>query len=564
MGEVSAEQRRDVLWLLLLSLAVRLGSAALIRRPGTMDAAYYAAGAVRLAEGGGLSEPFIWNYLDDPSGIPHPGFLYWMPMPSLLAALGAVLWPGSFFALQLPGALLGALLPPLTVLLARRLVGRRLLAWLAGLVMLFSGFFFPFWTLPETFAPYALFGSLAVVVMGWADGPPGRAGRPGPLLRALCGGALAGLAHLTRADGVLVLAVVLLGSLLHAFDARAGRDVAPGAGRRRLLRCAGGLLRCAGGLRRCARNDGVGWALAGWGAALGGYLLVMGPWFARNVALVGAPLSPAGGKTLWLRSYDDLYCAGCELSLRSYLAWGWEGILRSKLWALHINLQRFLAEDCLVFLLPLVLVGFYRLRRERTVMLTAVYLAAAFAVHTFAFTFPGPRGGFFHASAAALPVLFAAAAEGLDASVAWLGRYRRWNRQQARCVFSAAAVLGAVALSGYAAWGRWRAWWNADEPYVQLGGWLAQRGEGGVPVMVANPPAFWYYTRLPAIAVPNNGPEETVAVARRYGARYVILDANRPQPLAALYAGEEAHPALRLRETGVEGLRVYALSTEER
>ncbi|MBE9509190.1 MAG: hypothetical protein IMY86_14220, partial [Chloroflexi bacterium] len=62
--------RRDLLWLLFLALAVRLAVAALIRRPGYMDTAYYAAGAVRLAQGGGLSEPFLWNYLDDPAGLP--------------------------------------------------------------------------------------------------------------------------------------------------------------------------------------------------------------------------------------------------------------------------------------------------------------------------------------------------------------------------------------------------------------------------------------------------------------------------------------------------------------
>ena len=41
--------RRDLLGLFLLSLVVRLAVAALISRPGYMDAAYYAAGAVRLA-----------------------------------------------------------------------------------------------------------------------------------------------------------------------------------------------------------------------------------------------------------------------------------------------------------------------------------------------------------------------------------------------------------------------------------------------------------------------------------------------------------------------------------
>jgi len=120
---------RYLLGLFLLSLAVRLGVALLIRRPGYMDAAYYAAGAVRLAQSGGLSEPFIWNYLDDPTGIPHPGFLYWMPFPSLLAAPLAALFPDSFFTLQLPFALLSALLPLVAFGLAWSLDGGARPGW---------------------------------------------------------------------------------------------------------------------------------------------------------------------------------------------------------------------------------------------------------------------------------------------------------------------------------------------------------------------------------------------------------------------------------------------------
>ena len=161
-----SRERRDLLLLFLLSLVVRLATAAFISRAGYMDPAYYAAGAVNLATGGGLDEPYIWNYLGEPEGIPQPGFLYWMPLPSLLAAPFAALFPGSFFALQIPFAFLSALLPLVGYGVARQAVGSRRSAWAAGLITLFSGFFFPHWTLPETFAPFALFGSLALWLAG--------------------------------------------------------------------------------------------------------------------------------------------------------------------------------------------------------------------------------------------------------------------------------------------------------------------------------------------------------------------------------------------------------------
>lgn len=502
--------RRDLAWLFLLSLAVRLAMAALISRPGYMDVAYYAAGAIRLARGGGLTEPFIWNYLSDPAGIPHPGFLYWMPLPSLLAAPFTALFPGSFFALQIPFVLFSALLPLIAYTLACEATGRRRAAWLAGLFAIFSGFFFPYWTLPETFAPFALFGSLALWLAGNGKRETGSwkmdAGR------WLLVGVLVGLAHLTRPDGILLLFVVTLALLTPPQPRTTHR--AP-----------------------C-------FIICHLPLVVLGYLLVTAPWFARNLSLIGAPLSPAGTRTLWLRTYDDLFCYRCDLSLHSYLAWGWGNILRSKLWALGVNLERFLAEDCLVFLFPFVLVGLYRLRRCSPFALSLIYLLLIYFLHSLAFTFPGPRGGFFHASAAALPALFAAGAEGLEAAVTWAGRRRRWNLGQAQTVFATAAVVAAVALSAYAAVGKLPTWRDADEVYLEVGRWLARQGAEETTVMVANPPGFWYYTRRPAVVVPNGDVRDLLEAAERYHVEYLLLDRNCPVSLAALYAGEESHTRL--------------------
>ena len=504
------DRLRDRILVLVLALAVRLAMALLLTRPGYMDAAYYAAGAVRLAQGGGLSEPFLWHYLDDPAGVPHPGFLYWMPLPALLAGPFAALWPNSYLALQVPFVLLSALLPLVAYDLAWETTGRRRLAWLAGLLALFSGFFFPYWTIPETFAPFALVGSLALwLAGGWRPGartPLSGAGR------WLLVGLLAGLAHLTRADGVLLLPVVVLASLISV----PGRDA-----------------------QRATRDGQRASRLAVFHAScvLFGYLLVMAPWFLRNLSAIGAPLSPAGAKTLWLRTYDDLFCYGCDLSLRSYLGWGWPDILHSKLWAAGVNATRFLAEDCLIFLLPFVVVGLYRLRRHTPFCLSLFYLLLVYLAHSVAFTFPGPRGGFFHASTPALPFLFVSGGEGVEAAVRWAARRRRWDVRQARAVFTVAAVVVAVALSAYVMVQKLPVWRVADAAYLEVGDWLARRGAGDARVMVGNPPAFWYHTGCPAVVVPNGDVDTLLAVADRYGIDYVVLDRNRPEDLAELYAG---------------------------
>ena len=499
-----SRERRDLLVLFLLSLVVRLATAAFVSRAGYMDPAYYAAGAVNLAEGGGLNEPYIWNYLGEPESIPQPGFLYWMPLPSLLAAPFAALFPGSFFALQIPFAFLSALLPLVSYVVARQVIDSRWSAWAAGLITLFSGFFFPYWTLPETFAPVALFGSLALWLAG---GKRQDAGGEGWLVSCLVG-LLVGLAHLTRADGVLLLPVVALAPLLSGW--LRDTDHAP---------------RIRPHVLRITLRHSLLVAL--------GYLFVMGPWFIRNIAAVGSPLASGGTKTLWLTNYDDLYCYGCELSPQSYLAWGWGNILHSKLSAMGVNLQRFLGENCLVFLLPLSTIGFYRLRRKPAFSISLVYLGLVYLAHSLAFTYPGVRGGFFHASSAILPFLFAAAVDGLEAAVKWVGQRRRWKVRQATMVFTIAAVVAAVGLSLYVADAVLPRWRRVDRAYERVGDWMEQAGIGKEAIVMANnAPAFWYYTRHPAIAVPAyaGGVEALIAAADRYGATYVVLDRNWPLP----------------------------------
>jgi hypothetical protein len=531
--------KRHAVTLFFVALAVRLGTALLILQPGYMDAAYYAAGAVRLARGGGFSEAFIWNYLGEPAGVVHPGFLYWMPLASLLAAPFAALWPDSFLALQAPFAILSAALPLVAYGLTWRTTGRTGLAWTAGLITVFTGFFFPYWTLPETFTPFALTGSLALWLAGVRDAPAGSGWAR--LGRWMLVGLGVGLAHLTRADGVLLLGVVALAPFM------LGRGDGPEHA-------------SAGRLRRVARGvPGSLWPVASRLLALiVGYVLVMAPWFARNTAVTGVPLPPATLKTAWLTDYDDLFCYACDLSPSSYLSWGWSNVLRSKLSALWINAQRFLAENCLVFLFPLAAVGFYRLRRLVPFQLALVYLGAIYAAHSLVFTLPGWRGGFFHASSALLPFIVSAAMTGLDAAVNWAADRRRgWRAGSARRFFAIGAVALAVILSGYVGAQKVATWRTADAVYREVDRWLTdEETTADAGVAVGNPPSFWYHTDRAAIAIPNGGVETLLGAADQYDMRYVLLEPDHTAGLADLYAGAMQHPRLRVLRTWSEGRTV--------
>jgi len=302
-----------------------------------------------------------------------------------------------------------------------------------------------------------------------------------------------------------------------------------------------------------------------WSLITLGYLLVMGPWFLRNLSVMGTPLSSAGTKTLWLTNYDDFFCYDCDLSLGTYLDWGWGNIMHSKLFALWTNFQRLLAENCLVFLLPFALVGLHRLRSHLSFTLSIVYLGLIYLAHSLAFTYPGWRGGFFHSSGALLPFLYVAGMDGLDAATRWIARRRKgWNLRQAWTVFTASSVVVAILLSIYVSLNKLPAWRNADQVYRQVGMWLEQQHvPDHTTIMVGNPPGFWYHTRKPAVVVPNGDTGDVLRVADRYGAEYLLLDRNHPAPLSALYAGDERCARLTIVKTWDQGDRravLYAVT----
>ena len=59
-------------------------------------------------EGDGLTDPYLWTYIGLPETIPTASHQYWMPLTSMLAALG--MWvmnaPGEYAAAQWPFALM--------------------------------------------------------------------------------------------------------------------------------------------------------------------------------------------------------------------------------------------------------------------------------------------------------------------------------------------------------------------------------------------------------------------------------------------------------------------------
>ncbi len=441
---------------------------------------------------------------------------FWMPLESLVAAAAMAVGGADFGVAQVPSVVCFCPMLVSTAFWLGAAIGQtRRRAWIAALLVLFSGFFTPFWTTTDTFALYGCAGAAALIGMG-----KGR--ETGSWRWFAVSGAASGLAHMTRADGVLLLAVAGL--------------VAVGPDRT---------------WQKIARA---------WATLLGTYLLVMLPWFARNVSEIGSPLPTGGTQAMWLRGYNELVSYPPDASAATFWDWGLENILRSRIEALNSNLGTFVAVETWVVLGPFVLWGLWRERRRAMVLGVALYAVALHLAMTFVFAYPGYRGGLFHSSAALLPFWAALGVSGLDEAIAWAAARRRWNTAQAQSVFGAATVVLAAAISVGVLASRLEAW-NDNGAFYE--GVVADLPPDAV-LMVNDPAALYYHTGHAGVVVPDSEPDVVPEIATRFGVTHLVLDENRTAPFDRLYRGEESRPYLVSLGDLAGGLRLFAIDLAER
>lgn len=488
--------------LFLINLIVLLGISLFQPVPGYMDAEYYYAGAIRLYEGYGFTEEMLWNYLDDPSGTPHPSHTYWMPLVSILGAAGMkIAGADSYLAARLIPFIIALFLPLAVAAWSIRTQPDPKLAYLSGLLAIISAFYLPYLTHTDSFSLVMALGMLFFIFVHQIEK---RAHQIWILFFSLGLGFISGLMHLSRADGILWLLV----SLLYIFW-----------------------------LSRAQTNEATphmpGKALA---AAIFGYLMVMGPWFWRNYQLFGSFLAPGNFQALWLTTYDELYrYPASSLNMQNWLVSGWANILTERLNALVSNLQTVLAVQGEVFLFPFILLGLWSYRREKFIQLAIILWALLLIIMTILFPFAGARGGFFHSAAALQPVFWLAAPLGLERALDWAAKKRNWNREQAGRVFQPALVALALLLTllvilgnpshqraGLSEWG------NRYAQYLLVEDVLQEHGSAPDDiVMVNNPPGFYVATRRPAVSIPYGDLETVLAVAERYQVMYLLLEFNQ-------------------------------------
>ena len=575
---------RHYFLLYVLSLTILILVAQQQVAPGYMDAEYYFAGGLQLVRGQGFSEPYLWNYLSDPPGLPAPSHAYWMPLASLLAAL-SMIFSGAetFAAARVPFILLAAAVPPLTSALSYTLRSRRDLALLAGILAAISGFYLPFLSTTATFAPYMFLGAVFFLLakrvinpiaithsdlnaverssVSSSTPPPdftsdnllarthifSSFNQPaGRFLFSL--GIVVGLMYLTRSDGLLylllaiIVAIIHTRKLLHHPHEHNSHPEISSAGRRSLF---------TANLSLKLSLPSITSYLTSTTLLLLGFFISTLPWFIRNIFAFSSPFPPGASYTLWLTNYDQLFSYPASvLSFDHWWSSGISAIFNARLWSLSQNLQTTLGVQGLVFLLPLILIASWRLRHDPVVRLGALAYLFTLVAMTLVFPFAGARGGFFHSGAAFQPLFWALAPIGLENFVSWGSSLRGWRSNQALQVFSVGLVALALLLTalttlprllpehgGEAPWNQGQAAYSRIEAAL-----VAAGASDGDVVLVNNPPGYFLASGRPSLVIPDGEPSTTLTVADRYSASYLLLDQHLPQGLKELYQNPTDHP----------------------
>ncbi len=528
-------------WLLFLLGALIYSLVSVFQTtPGYMDAEYYAATALQLAGGKGFQEPFIWNYLNQPAGIPAPSHLYWMPLASILAALGKFIGVGvEYLCLKLPFILTAAFLVPAAFSISCGLVREKSYAWLGAFCAAFAGLYWVYLTLPETFGVYMLLGAGLISLVGSVDWL--RIGKKGVLGTGILAGLASGLMHLARADGILWLAGVLVWT---AYRLVSGRKNAENGWKLRIVMIIGGIFI--------------------------GYLLIMAGWYLRNLELFGSLVPPGNSRTLWMTSYNQTYNYDPGgLTFSTWISSGMGAILLSRWQALKLNLANLLVVQGGIVVLPLTIIGAWHYRRDERIRFMIFMWLLTLLVMTVIFPFAGARGGYLHSGAAVQLYFWALAPAGLEVLIRWGGRKRGWNSRGAYTVFASGLAIILLALSLFFFYSRvigediTQPVWNRGERiYRSVGSQIDHLGISAEEIAAVNNPPGWYLaTGRSAIVIPNGGVEALLAAARRYNVSYLILEPSQ-ENLKALYANPGDRQGLDYLKT-IEGAQIYRILSDE-
>jgi hypothetical protein len=356
----------------------------------------------------------------------------------------------------------------------------------------------PFMAQPDNFSLYQplVLGAL------WM-GARGLKGSPRSFVVA---GLLAGVATLSRNDGLLVLAALGIGFLWDRWRARRHRDA--------------------------TRTDGIAvarpaipvWAAA---ACVALFIAVLAPWWWRQLTVFGS-LSPstASGKVFFIRDIGEWNSITTPATLDHLLGMGIGPLLVTRIGGFIAAAMIYVTLVAGFVLAPFMLVGAWLRRRSVDFgpFFTYAFLLFAFSAIVSAIHVPG--GTFIHSAVALAPHSYVLALEGIAAAVTWLAARRpAWDEAAATRVFTGAALAFAVGCAVFATGFIHAAWADSRDRFLRVGAALTAAGaRADDRVMSIDAAGTKYWTGHGGVVLVNDPLDTVESVARAYDIRWLALD----------------------------------------
>jgi hypothetical protein len=471
------------------------------------DSYYYVDVARALQAGHGFNIDFIWSFVDVGGRIPAqpmlpiPSNAHWMPLASVVQLPTMWLLGPTTLASAIPFLLFGALAAPMTWLLAREVGAGDRIALAAAIAVAVPAAAAIYMVQPDNFSLYQPLGTAAL----WLTAR-GLKGHPGSFALA---GLMVGLATLARNDGVLLGAAV---GLVFLWDRwRAWRS-------------------------KSGRAPQIPWRYAF--ACFGLFLVVMAPWYLRQLAVFGS-LSPSSssGRILLIQNYEQMNSVTSDTSLAGFLGQGLGPLLASRILGLVSAIQVFFVIACSAVMAPFVLVGGWARRRSIDFGPFFVYAGLLFAAAGLIFAVHVPYGTFLHSAVALVPYAYIAGLEGVVIVATWVARRRRgWQEDRAARLFLAAAVGTVLLNAGAFAFLAGQSWNLEGDLRLDAGAALDRIDAPKTDLLLsADPGGFEYFTGHGGVVTPNDSLDVIRQVAIDYGARWLVVErAHVVAPLAPI------------------------------
>jgi hypothetical protein len=522
----SMKTRWKLLLIVIGALLLRLALLVFVDHPGIADPNHYYNLGLRLVEGHGLTIDYIWQYFGPPPALVHAED-HWMPLAGILAAVGFTLFGEHLLGGLSLFILMGALIPLAGYAAARQFELREgtalFCAAAAGLL--------PEFVLnslrTDTTIPNVLFITISVLLLGYGLHNTSIPGWKRAL--AFAGsGLMGGLAYLTRSDSLLLLPMLVVLLLLIArFEGR--------------------------GLR----GTGHVWLMP---VVL---LLVALPLWLNNQHTLGHPLPTGTSAMFFYADVLDHWAYGGTFTLQTLLErQTLPQLFGKRLFELAAAFK--LMYTTLDVLLPVAVLGgalLLTLSRDRRRLLrfapTLILLIGIVIAYPLLIPYKSQSGSFKKAYLTLIPLLLPLAGVALERAISQA-------RLRAGTMLLALVFLTANAIELVRADARMTNTYAATmQQAAQAALTLPDTNGDGQIVLMAQDQFMLRYFGVRSIMLPMNDRDTILAVARRYGADYLMMPPDRPA-LDPIYKGAETdprfEPVLRVAGTQVE---FYRFNVEE-